>query len=309
MDRGDPVLPASPSTLGRVLPEFELAADSTEGERRLALARWITDKRNPLTARVMANRVWHYHFGRGIVATPSDFGFNGARPTHPDLLDYLARRLQQLDWRLKAFHKEILLSRTYRQSSRFHEASAKIDADAVFLWRFPPRRLEAEAIRDSILAVSGKLDRRMEGPGFRLYRYSVDNVATYYPMETFGEETYRRAVYHTNPRSVKVELLGQYDCPDNTLPVPRRASTISPLQALNLLNNSFTMDQARFFGERLVREVGSDAGMQLRRAYSLAFGRLPEPEEERAGREMIEKHGLDVFCRALLNVNEFIYVM
>ena len=309
MDRGEPVLPASPSTLARVLPGFELASDSKEGERRLALARWITDKRNPLTARVIANRVWHYHFGRGIVATPSNFGFNGAKPTHPDLLDYLARRLQQLGWRLKAFHKEILLSKTYRQSSRFDEANARIDAGAVLLWRFPPRRLEAEAIRDSILEVSGKLDRQMGGPGFRLYRYTTDNVAIYDPMETFGEETYRRAVYHTNPRSVKVELLGQYDCPDNVLPVPRRESTISPLQALNLLNNSFTMDQARFFGERLVREVGSDTGMQLRRAYSLAFGRSPEPEEERVGLEMVEKHGLYVFCRALLNANEFIYVM
>jgi hypothetical protein len=309
MDRGEPILPASPSTLARALPGFELASDSTEGERRLALARWITDKRNPLTARVIANRVWHYHFGRGIVPTPSNLGFSGAKPTHPQLLDYLARRLQQLGWRLKAFHKEILLSRTYRQSSRFDEANARIDADAALLWRFPPRRLEAEAIRDSILEVSGKLDRQMGGPGFRLYRYSVDNVAIYYPMETFGEETYRRAVYHTNPRSVKVELLGQYDCPDNSLPVPRRDSTISPLQALNLLNNSFTMDQARFFGERLVREVGSNAGMQLRRAYSLAFGRSPEPEEERVGLEIIEKHGLYVFCRALLNANEFIYVM
>ena len=309
MDRGETVAPASPSTLASLLPSFELAHDAVEGERRLALARWMTDKRNPLTARVIANRVWHYHFGRGIVSTPSDFGFNGARPTHPELLDYLARRLQDLDWRLKAFHKEIMLSRTYRQSSRFDEANAKIDADAHLLWRFPPRRLEAEAIRDSILAVSGKLDSRMGGEGFRLYRYTVDNVATYYPMTTFGEETYRRAVYHQSARSVKVELLGQYDCPDHSLPAPRRESTISPLQALNLLNNSFTMDQARFFEERLLREVGRGAAMQIRRAYALAFGRSPDSEEERIGRELIEKHGLYVFCRTLLNANEFIYVM
>jgi hypothetical protein len=309
MSRGDAMPAASPSTLAHVLPGFELPVDAPEGKRRLTLARWIADRRNPLTARVIVNRIWHYHFGRGIVATPSDFGVIGVRPTHPDLLDWLARRLQDLDWRLKAFHKEIVLSATYRQSSQFVESNGAIDRDAVYLWRFPPRRLEAEEIRDSVLAVAGKLDARMGGPGFRLYRYTVDNVATYYPLKKFGPETYRRAVYHQNVRAVKVELLGQFDCPDNALPAPRRESTISPLQALGMLNSSFVVDLARFFGERLARDVGDDPGAQVRRAYGLAFGRAPQAEEESMGVKLIETHGLTVFCRVLLNANEFIHVM
>lgn len=309
MARGDAMPPASPSTFAGALPGFELDLDSPEGQRRLTLARWINDKRNPLTARVIANRVWHYHFGRGIVNTPSDFGSNGSPPTHPDLLDWLAQRLQDLDWSLKAFHKEIVLSATYRQSSDFVEDHARIDHDAVYLWRFPPRRLEAEEIRDSVLAVAGKLDTRMGGPGFRLFHNLRDNVTTYYPLEKFGPQTYRRAVYHHNVRAVKVGLLGQFDCPDNALPAPRRESTVSPLQALGMLNSSFVIEQARFFGERLLRETGNDRHVQIRRAYQLAFGRLPGAEEESLGLELIEEHGLTVFCRVLLNANEFIHVM
>ncbi len=188
-DRAEVVPPGSLSALHQMLPGFQLGLDAPEGERRLALARWITDDRNALTARVLANRIWHYHFGKGLVGTPSDFGFNGEPPTHPHLLDWLAGRLRSLGWRLKPFHKELMLSAAYRQSSDDNSSFHSMDSESRYLWRFPPRRLEAEAIRDAVLAVSGKLDSRMGGPGFRLYQYTVDNVAAYKFRETFDEET------------------------------------------------------------------------------------------------------------------------
>ncbi len=315
LERGNPmkpgkvVSPGNLSALADLVPPFELPPDAPESERRLALARWITHDQNALTARVLANRIWHYHFGTGLVATPNDFGFNGARPTHPELLDWLAGRIQILGWRWKPFHKEIMMSMTYRQSSRHVADFAEIDQDARYLWRFPPRRLEAETIRDSILAVSGKLDLRMGGPGFRLYRYTVDNVATYYPQEEFDESTFRRAVYHQNARAVKPGLLGPFDCPDSALSTPRREVTTSPLQALTLLNGRFSLQQARFLAERIAAEAGEDAGAQVDRAFGLAFGRVPETGEREAAVGLIERHGLAVFCRALINSNEFIYVM
>ncbi|MBM3729007.1 MAG: DUF1553 domain-containing protein [Acidobacteria bacterium] len=303
MQRGAEIAPASLSTLP--FDRFELPWDAPSRGRREALARWITDARNPLTPRVLANRVWQHHFGRGLAGAPSDFGFNGERPTHPALLDHLAGRLLAHGWRLKPLHREIMLSRAYRQSSSHHEANAKIDSEARYLWRYPPQRLAAEAIRDTILAVSGQLDRRMGGPGFQLFKYTVDNVATYFPRESFGPDTWRRAIYQTAARSVRSELLGQYDCPDSSLPEPKRIVTTSPLQALALLNNSFVLDQARFLAERLKAEA---PGHEIERAFALAFARQPDATELDDARKLIAQHGLAAFARAILNANELIYV-
>ena len=309
-DKGDVIAPGALSTLKAMLPEFQLDPNAAEGERRLALARWIVDERNALTARVMANRLWHYHFGKGLVGTPSDFGFNGEKPTHPELLDWLAARLQSLGWRLKPLHKELMLSAVYRQSSAPNPAAASLDGESRYLWRFPPKRLDAEAVRDSILAVSGKLNLKIGGPGFRLYTYRVDNVATYGFPEKFEADTFRRSIYHQTARSVKDDVLGPFDCPDATLPEPKRVVTTTALQALSLLNNPFVLDQARFFAERLVRESRkSDLRAQVGRAFQLAFGRPPAEAEVIASIKLIQQHGLWVFCRALLNANEFVYVM
>jgi len=310
MDKGDIVAPASLSTLQRMLPGYELDVNAPEGERRLGLARWMVDDRNGLTARVLANRLWQYHFGKGLVGTPSDFGFNGEKPSHPELLEWLARRLQQQGWRLKALHKELMLSAVYRQSGQWSAESAAIDSEAQYLWRFPAKRLEAEALRDSILAVSGELDRTLGGPGFRLYDYTVDNVATYTFRRSFGPETYRRAVYHQSARSVRDDLMGPFDCPDSSLPEPKRVSTTTALQALSLLNSSFIADQAGFFAERLRQGAGgNDVKAQVNLAFRLAFGRAPKDQEVSSSVELIGRHGLKVFCRALLNANEFLYVM
>ena len=222
--RGNDVSPASLAVLAGALKPFALPADAPESERRLALAHWIASDDNPLTARVIANRIWHYHFGTGLNDTPSDFGFLGGQPSHPELLDWLARRLQTHGWRFKPLHREIVLSQVYRQSSARRTDAARADGNTRWLWRFPPRRLQAEEIRDTLLTVAGKLDLRMGGPGFRLYRYLEDNVATFVPLDMHGPDTYRRAVYHQTARSSLLDGLTDFDLPDNAAPAPRRTA-------------------------------------------------------------------------------------
>jgi hypothetical protein len=245
----------------------------------------------------------------GIFGTPSDFGYNGEKPSHPELLDYLAGRLLHYGWRLKPFHKELVMSAAYRQSSAHNEQAGRIDAESRYLWRFPPQRLTGEAIRDSILSVAGVLKPDSGGPGFRLYKYTVDNVATYFPLEKFGPETWRRSVYLQAARSIRPELLAQYDCPDSALPEPKRVVTTSPLQALTLLNSSFMVDMAAAFAARVEREAGQDTEAQIRRAFALAFLRQPSPRELEGAKELVASHGLPALCRALFNATEFVSVM
>jgi cytochrome c553 len=308
-NKGPQVLPASLSVLAEVTKPYELPADAPEPNRRLSLAKWLVAPENPLTPRVLANRLWHYHFGTGIVNTPSDFGYMGGKPSHPELLDWLARQVHVNGWRLKPLHKWIMRSQAYRQASTDRENAANIDADSRYLWRFPPRRLAGEEIRDTILAITDKLDPTMGGPGFRLYRYLEDNVATYVPLETHGPETYRRAVYHQNARAARVDLMTDFDCPDNAFGAPRRAATTTPLQALTMMNHSFTLDMANHFAERIQRDAVSDIPAdQAKHAFSLAFARAPTESELTAAAALIQSHGLKAFCRAMLNANELIYL-
>lgn len=302
MKPGEVVVPASLSVLDQVTKPYALPADAPEGERRLALAKWITQD-NPLPPRVLANRVWQWHFGTGIVDTPSDFGFLGSKPTHPELLDFLAQRLIAHGWRLKPLHREILLSRTYLQSSAHRLEAAREDKDARLLWRFPPRRLSAEEVRDSMLAIGGKLQLEpMGGPGFRLYKFTQNNVCTYFPLDTHGPETYRRAVYHQNARASVVDVLSDFDLPDIAFAAPKRANTTTPLQALTLLNHRFTLDMAAALAARV------QTGDAVTQAYRIAFQRPPTAKEHAAATELIATHGADSFCRALLNANELLYL-
>jgi mono/diheme cytochrome c family protein len=302
MKPGDVVVPASLSVLSEVTPAYTLPADAPEGERRLALAKWITQD-NPLTARVLANRVWQWHFGTGLVDTPSDFGFLGSRPTHPELLDYLAQRLIAHGWRLKDLHREILLSRTYQQSSAHRADGAAADAASRLLWRFPPRRLSAEELRDTMLVVAGKLQLEpMGGPGFRLYKFTQNNVCTYFPLDQHGPETYRRSVYHQNARASVVDLLTDFDFPDIAFAAPVRANTTTPLQALTLFNHRFTLDMASALAERLAADDAVGA------AYRRTFQRAPTPAERAAAEALLAKHGRQALCRALLNANELIFL-
>jgi mono/diheme cytochrome c family protein len=307
--KGQRVVPASMSTLADALPEYRLADDAPEKERRLALARWIVADDNPLTARVLVNRLWQAHFGAGIVATPSDFGFMGARPTHPELLDWLASQLVDNGWRLKPLQKLIVMSQTYRQASTFRNDAAHVDADSRLLWRFPPRRLSAEEIRDTMLFVAGQLDERMGGPGFRLYNYVRDNVATYTPLDEFGPETHRRSVYHQNARATRIDLLSDFDMPDCAFSVSRRVPTTTPTQALALMNHSFTMEMAQALAARLSGSAGAaNVSAQIDASFQLAFGRAPTASETAAAAALVDEFGLQAFCRALLNSSEMIYL-
>ncbi len=304
------VTPASLSILNGKVNDYELESSSPESDRRLELAKWIVADENPLTPRVLVNRIWHYHFGTGIVNTPSDFGYMGGRPSHPQLLDWLATRLKEEKWQIKALHREIMMSQTYRQSSQFREGAASVDADSRLLWRFPPRRLSAEEIRDSALSVSGSLDTRMGGLGFRLFEYVQDNVATYHPLDEHPIDTYRRAVYHHRARAMQIDLMTEFDSPDCAFSAPRRSVTTTPLQALTLMNHSFTVDMAAAFENRLVSETaqGESSDDQVRRAFLLCYTRLPQQGELEVCSKFVKENGLAAFCRVLLNSNEFIYL-
>ncbi len=311
LHRGDPMQKkeeVAPAALASFGGQMGLSADSPEQQRRLALAEWIADARNPLTARVFVNRIWHYHFGAGLVDTPSDFGLNGARPTHPELLDWLASEFIARGWRIKELHRLIVLSATYRQSSQPSVEPLKVDAGSRLLWRFPPRRLEAEPLRDTILAVSGQLDLRLGGPGFDLFEPNDNYVKIYTSKTAFDADEFRRMVYQSKPRVQLDDVFGAFDCPDAGQIAPKRTSSTTPLQALNLLNSSFTFQQAGFFAKRLENEAGANIAAQVNRAFKLAFGREPSAEETAAATALIREHGLPIFCRALFNSNEFITI-
>lgn len=310
LHRGDPMSPrepVAPDTL-RVLGSLHLAAEPSEQERRLALARWMASPENPLTARVIANRLWQYHFGTGLVATPSDFGANGLPPTHPELLDWLAGQLIDGQWSIKRLQREIVLSSTYRQSSQPRSDAMAVDAGNRWLWRFAPRRLEAEAIRDSVLTVSGSLNLQMGGPGFSVFEVQRETVHHYFPRRDFGPNEWRRMVYMTKIRQQQDAAFGVFDCPDGGQVAPVRSRSTTPLQALNLLNSDFQLQQARLLAARIERECGADVPGKVRRAFQLLLGRDPSADELEDSRALIEGHGLEAFCRAMLNANEFLFI-
>ena len=311
--RGDPREKAEVIAPGGLsaLPggDFHLAPDAPEAQRRRKLAEWVASDRNPLFARAAVNRVWHYHFGRGLVETPSDLGFNGGRPTHPELLDHLAAEFVALKWSLKALHRLIVTSQTYRQSSRPSADALAADADNRSLWRFTPRRLEAEAVRDATLAVAGQLNPAVGGPGYLDVRPFLHKTSQYYePLDPVGPEFNRRSVYRLGARGGRNPLLEAFDCPDPSAATPKRASTTTPLQALALLNGSFTLRMADHFADRLRKEGGADVEGQIRLGFLLAYGRPALDAEVAASRRVVARHGLPAFCRALLNSNGFLYV-
>jgi mono/diheme cytochrome c family protein len=305
MAKREPVAPGAPPAVG---PKLQLPANPTDLDRRLALAKWLTDAANPLPARVMVNRLWHYHFGRGIVDTPSDFGAHGGKPTHPELLDWLAAEFVQHGWSLKHIHRLIVMSTTYRQSSAMNGDGVAKDAQTRLLWRYPSRRLEAEAARDAMLAVSGVLDRRMGGPGFELFEPNNNYVRVYTPKTEFGPAEYRRTVYQSRPRMQPDDTFGAFDCPDGGQIAPVRNRSTTPLQALNLLNSPFVMQQADLLAQRLRREAGENVDAQARYGFRLAFCREPSVDELAAAVRLVHQHGLPAFCRAVFNASEFLFV-
>ncbi|QJW92816.1 DUF1553 domain-containing protein [Frigoriglobus tundricola] len=302
-----------PGGLTEIGPRLVIPPTASDPERRAALAKWMTDPAHPLTARVMVNRLWQHHFGVGIVDTPSDFGRNGGKPTHPELLDWLASELVSpgegpTPWSLKHMHRLIVTSATYRQSSAASTAGMARDAQTRLLWRYPPRRIEAEPLRDAVLFVSGKLDLTMGGPGFDLFEPNSNYVKVYTPKKEFGPAEFRRMIYQYKPRMQLDDTFGAFDCPDGGQIAPKRNVSTTPLQALNLLNSNFMLQQAGYFARRVETEAGSEPAAQVKRAFALAFQRQPSEKELAAATKLVSDHGLAALCRAVLNANEFVFV-
>jgi hypothetical protein len=296
------------SALKTVSQPFGLEPTAPEGERRRKLAEWITHRDNPLFARTIANRLWHYHFGRGLIETPSDLGFNGGQPSHAELLDYLASELAANGWRLKPLHRLIVLSATYQQASLPRPECLVIDRSNRLLWRYAPRRLEAEAVRDAALMIAGELNAEMGGPSFHDFRpYDNHNAQYYEPIDPVGAPYHRRSIYRMWARGGKSPLLDTLDCPDPSTATPQRGSTTTPQQALALLNNSFMLRMADSMAARLKKDAGENAKRQIDRAFILTYARPPSDEERRAAVDFVSQHGLAPFCRVLLNTNGFLY--
>ncbi len=330
LNRGDPeqpkdeVVPAVLSSLGTLT----LTKDTAEQERRRLLADWVASSDNPLAARVMVNRIWQGHFGTGLVETSSDFGLNGTRPSHPELLDWLAHEFVRSGWSMKHMHRLIVLSAVYRQGTGSNQcavvsnlsalngseilktdhtiARAK-DGDARLLWRFPSRRLEAETIRDAMLAVSGTLNLKMHGRGFDLFDQR-GGLSGFKPVETFTGDGLRRMIYAHKVRREREAVFGAFDCPDAGQSTARRRESTTPIQALNLFNSRFTLDAAEALAARAKREAGEDPRLQIRRAWLLALSRTPTAEELADAEPAVRDHGLTALCRALFNANEFLFL-
>ena len=337
--KGEAVSPGFLSVLSPAGAEMAAAVSEPSKGSRLQLVQWLTDPNHPLTARVAANRIWQYHFGKGLVGTASDFGVNGDRPSHPELLDWLATEFVARRWSVKSLHRLIMTSSTYRQSSRWDAEAAKADPGNRLLWRFSPRRIEAENVRDSILVVSGSLNREMGGPGIypRIDRAVIGTGSTNkWPVDVEeGPTTWRRSVYVFQKRSVVLPLLEVFDCPDSTVSSPSRsASTIAP-QALALLNNAFVLQQSQRFARRVLTEAGSAPADQAYRAFQIALGRMPSERELSWSLDFLGKQALAYeqntlsrlngsgiakstdeaafraladLCHAMFNLNEFLYL-
>jgi hypothetical protein len=322
---GPEVRPGMPAVLAAVQPAF-LAPDKFTTRRRLTLAKWIASPSNPLTARVIVNRVWQYHFGEGLVRTPSDFGTRGSKPTHPELLDWLAGWFVREGWDLKKLHRLILTSSAYRMSRKWRAEYGKSDPENRLIWRFSPRRVEAEVIRDSVLAVSGRLNLQMFGPGVRppIPRAALEGHSDPNTVWKPGPDlkVSRRTVYVHVKRSLLVPLLEALDLCDTTRGTARRPVTTVAPQALMLFNGDFVNEQARHLADRLRREAGTDAERQLDLAYRLVlcrpatvrestalqqFLKQQAPRHARPDSEEARRHALTLACRVLLNLNEFVY--
>jgi hypothetical protein len=321
--KGDIVGPGFPSVFN--LPEPALPTPpniaKTTG-RRTVLANWLASPDNPLSARVIANRLWQYHFSRGIVRSPNDYGLHGARPTHPALLDWLATELVRNGWRFKPLHREILTSNVYRMSSKANPQALAADPQNDLFWRFDMRRLTAEEIRDSILAVSGNLSFKMFGPG--VYPEIPREVLAGQSVPGRGwsksppEEANRRSIYIHVKRSLLVPILESFDLAETDRTTPVRFATTQPTQALGMLNGDFLNHQAAIFAERLRREAGSEMAKQVRLALYLATQRQPNDAEVRRGVDLIHslerrdgasrQAAVNAFCLLALNLNEFMYM-
>ncbi len=287
--------------------------EASSSWRRRAFAEWVASPRNPLTARVMVNRLWQHHFGAGIVRTPSNFGKTGERPTHPELLDWLTAEFVENGWSVKKLQRLMMTSKAYQMASDDIAANMEADPDNRLFWRMPRERLEAEVLRDQMLTVAGTLDLKMGGPAVYPYidpALFQSSTGRTWPGKPIGDpSTWRRSIYVFSKRSIRYPMFEAFDQPDMINSCDRRnRSTISP-QALLLMNNAFVIRQAKFFAQRVMSEAGADTGEQVERAYQLALMRPPDAYEKAKAIEFIQgsPYGLVDFCQTLFNLNEFVY--
>ena len=313
--RGSPESPKQevpPAGFDSLEGDLGLDSSSPDPERRAKFAQWLTDPEHPLTARVMANRIWSHIFGTGIVATPSDFGTVGAPPTNQALLDWLAAEFVEPTvtggepWSVKNLIRTILMTDAYRQSSAPREDGLAKDGSTLHLWRFPPRRVEAEVIRDGILQASGKLDTRLGGQSFRIHN-EKKTYAQWEVVDNHGPHTWRRMIYQERMRRVDDQIFTAFDFPDCGQIRARRPVSTTPLQALNLMNSPFAIEQAGFIAERAIRET-ENKKEATQRIFQILLGRAPTAEELEISLEVADSGGLPLVSRSLINSNEFAFL-
>ncbi|MBA2117835.1 DUF1553 domain-containing protein [Bremerella alba] len=307
---GPVVSPKSLDCIEGLSAELNLEDDSSEGQRRAALARWLTDSRNPLTWRSIVNRIWQYHMGQAIVATPNDFGRMGQLPTHPELLEWLAMEFRDGGQSLKQMHRLIVLSATYRQSSHDITRYDQVDKNNRYFWRAQRRHLDSEELRDTVLSVAGKLDLKMWGPSFQNFVIEKPQHSPHYQYHLHDPDdpkSHRRSIYRFLVRSQTDPFMTVFNCADPSMQVAQRNNSITPLQALSMMNNKLTIVMAQHFAER-VEEERDSLDQQVARAMELALGRSPRSEEMDALTTYAQQHGLANTCRLILNLNEFVLV-
>jgi hypothetical protein len=310
VDSPGPVAPPGAlSCVPGLKARFDVDPSAPEGARRAALAQWITSPKNMLTWRSIVNRVWHYHFGAGLVDSPNDFGRMGSLPSNPELLDWLAVEFRDSGGSFKKLHKLIVMSAVYRQASAGNAANTKIDGENRYLWRANRERLDAESLRDSILAASGKLDLTMGGPAAEQFFFKDDHspVYDYARFDPDSPANYRRSVYRFIVRSVPDPFMERFDCPDVSMITAKRSTTITAIQALALLNNPFVLKQSEHLADR-VKTISDRPVDQINAAFRLTLQRRPDARELSTLTAYLSREGLPNLCRLLLNTNEFIFV-
>jgi hypothetical protein len=299
------------ATYGNPPLELPPANGRTSGRRR-ALAEWLVSPENPLTARVMVNRIWHHHFGRGIVATLDNFGKLGDAPTHPELLDWLALEFRESGWNIKRMHRLLMTSEAYQMASQFeHAGNMAKDPENKLGWRYRTRRIDAESLRDSILATSGALNREMFGKAV-FPKIQAEILASMdkgiWEREEDGPKVWRRSVYIYRKRGLPFPMLETFDLPDQNVACGARNVSTVPTQALTLMNDEFVLRQAELFAQRVKESAGEDHARQIDSAYRIALNRPPSSSERQIGVDYVSKHSLAGFAHVLLNLNEFLYI-
>ncbi len=317
LNRGDPLTPASESTPGFLTvatygdPQTVITRqDGRTSGRRLALARWLTSRDNPLTARVIVNRIWHHHFGRGIVRTLDNLGQMGELPTHPELLDWLAVEFMERGWSIKEMHRLLMTSEAYQMASS-GQPTVAADPDNQLLWRFRQQRLEAEVLRDTIMAVSGGIDLTVGGPP--IFPFVPEEVLKtsekgVWHNQPDGPDVWRRSVYVYRRRSLGFPFFDTFDLPDQNQTAASRNVTTVATQALTLMNNQFVLGQAELFASRLEQAAPGNLDQQVDLAYRIALTRTPTAEEALVAKALVAEQSLLDLTHVILNLNEFLYL-